>query len=510
MTVQATGEHTGPIQSRSVRAVIAGDLDSSQQGADSDLDVCLDLPLPATLPVDSVSATLCVGTCFHRRSTVRDLRISVDGVRHPATATRMPRLDLFRSLHPALPPEEWSSVARDPSSERDPELRAYRSGFWATIPIGPRAEPGELRLAAVAELGDGRIVTAPLGTVTAVARPERLSIDGPERKGSPLIAVCMTTFNPDLRLFRTQIESLRGQTDPDWVCFISDDCSESGRFEAITDVVAGDDRFVLTRAPERLGFYRNFERVLGLVPDEAELVALCDHDDRWYPDKLETLRAAIGDAELAYSDVRLVDVERAGPGGDPLARPAEQPHEPRIASDLELDRRRVLPVSPPGDRFARCPSRGVPDGISTTTGSRSSPSRSATSLTSIARCTTTCSIPVRSSAGLPPSPRRTSLTSRRGLPGLLERRRGLPDAVALRLLQPRTSSGSSRPDSCSPAARTDLTPSKRRALRRFERGGPLSARLRMACCAPPAGTDRAQRDFRDGEGPRRAGSSGGT
>ena len=221
----------------------------------------------------------------------------------------MPRLDLFRSLHPALPPEEWSSVARDPSSERDPELRAYRSGFWATIPIGPRAEPGELRLAAVAELGDGRIVTAPLGTVTAVARPERLSIDGPERKGSPLIAVCMTTFNPDLRLFRTQIESLRGQTDPDWVCFISDDCSESGRFEAITDVVAGDDRFVLTRAPERLGFYRNFERVLGLVPDEAELVALCDHDDRWYPDKLETLRAAIGDAELAYSDVRLVDVD---------------------------------------------------------------------------------------------------------------------------------------------------------------------------------------------------------
>ena len=56
----------------------------------------------------------------------------------------------------------------------------------------------------------GRIVTAPLGTVTAVARPERPSIDGPERKGSPLIAVCMATFNPDLELFRTQIESLQG------------------------------------------------------------------------------------------------------------------------------------------------------------------------------------------------------------------------------------------------------------------------------------------------------------
>ena len=323
----------------------------------------------------------------------------------------MPRLDLFRSLHPALPPEEWSSVARDPSSERDPELRAYRSGFWATIPIGPRAEPGELRLAAVAELGDGRIVTAPLGTVTAVARPERLSIDGPERKGSPLIAVCMTTFNPDLRLFRTQIESIRGQTDPDWVCLISDDCSESGALRGDHRCRRRGRSVRAARAPERLGFYRNFERVLGLVPDEAELVALCDHDDRWYPDKLETLRAAIGDAELAYSDVRLVDVD-GRVRGETLWRGRRNNHT-NLASLLIsnsivgascLFRRRAI------DSRAAL-SRGVPDGISTTTGLRSSPSRSATSLTSIARCTTTCSIPVRSSAGSPPSPRRTSLTS---------------------------------------------------------------------------------------------------
>ena len=39
------------------------------------------------------------------------------------------------------------------------------------------------------------------------------------------------------------------------------------------------------------------------------LVALCDHDDRWYPDKLETLRGALGDARLVYSDQRLVDAD---------------------------------------------------------------------------------------------------------------------------------------------------------------------------------------------------------
>ncbi|HKG76487.1 MAG TPA: hypothetical protein VKA90_03125, partial [Beijerinckiaceae bacterium] len=40
---------------------------------------------------------------------------------------------------------------------------------------------------------------------------------------------------------------------------------------------------------------------------EAELVALSDHDDRWYPEKLAVLIEAIGDVELAYSDQRLVD-----------------------------------------------------------------------------------------------------------------------------------------------------------------------------------------------------------
>jgi hypothetical protein len=71
--------------------------------------------------------------------------------------------------------------------------------------------------------------------------------------------------------------------------------------------VAGDPRFVVSRADQRLGYYRNFERALGMLPAGAELVALCDHDDRWYPEKLELLRGALGGAQLVYSDQRLVD-----------------------------------------------------------------------------------------------------------------------------------------------------------------------------------------------------------
>ena len=36
-------------------------------------------------------------------------------------------------------------------------------------------------------------------------------------------------------------------------------------------------------------------------------MALCDQDDRWYPEKLEVLRGALGGAQLVYSDQRLVD-----------------------------------------------------------------------------------------------------------------------------------------------------------------------------------------------------------
>jgi glycosyltransferase involved in cell wall biosynthesis len=100
---------------------------------------------------------------------------------------------------------------------------------------------------------------------------------------------------------------LRAQTDRRWVCLVSDDASSSERFEQVRAVIGDDPRFEISRAEERRGHFLNFERVLGMVPADAELVALCDQDDRWYPDKLEALRAGLGDALLVYSDQRLVD-----------------------------------------------------------------------------------------------------------------------------------------------------------------------------------------------------------
>ena len=203
-----------------------------------------------------------------------------------------------------------ASAEHDPDSPRDPELRCYRSGFWGAIPIGPHQWPGEVKLSVEARLADGTTARAPLATIAIVGRapaPARASRPGSTEK--PLIAICMATFNPEIELFRAQVESIRAQTDRSWICLISDDRSEPDRFEAIAETVAGDERFVLSRSDDHLSFYRNFERALAMTPPEAELVALCDHDDRWYPDKLAALRGAIGSAELAYGDLRLVDTD---------------------------------------------------------------------------------------------------------------------------------------------------------------------------------------------------------
>lgn len=274
------------------------------------LEASLDRPLPPSLPVGQGTAAFCVGSCFHRRRRIVDLALSLDGVRHRPQAQRMPRLDVFEALHPTLSPDQATSVERDPESPRDPELRSYRSGFWGTIPIEPQQRPGDLELRAEVRLSDGVRTSAPLGTI-AVVEPRDPPSQGHSHRpgGKPLIAICMATFNSDIDLFRAQVESIRAQTDRDWVCIVSDDCSAPARFKEIANIVADDERFVLSRAERHLSFYRNFERALGLIPPDAGFVALSDHDDRWYPEKLETLRDAIGSAELAYSDLRRVDAD---------------------------------------------------------------------------------------------------------------------------------------------------------------------------------------------------------
>src|SRR5947209_4758652 len=129
-------------------------------------------PLPTSLPVGVGTAVFCYGSCYHRHQAVRDLELLVDGVRHRPAATGMPRRDLYDALQ---------------------EAPAYRSGFWATLPIEPRERPGAVELAAAVRLEDGTEVTEPLATIAVTGREQAPAPPG-AAAGPGLIAICLATF----------------------------------------------------------------------------------------------------------------------------------------------------------------------------------------------------------------------------------------------------------------------------------------------------------------------------
>ena len=257
-----------------------------------ELQLRLETRLPATLPVGRSTAVFCYGHCFAARRHVRRLELLLDGVAHRPLAVGMPRRDLLGTVG---------------DGDREARRRAHRSGFWATLVIPAQAKPGELAIDAAVTLAGGERRRLALGRIQIIDEPQPGRWPGPP-VGRETIVVCMATHEPDLTLFEAQIESLCAQSDPRWVCLVSDDGTGERRWAQMRALLERDERFVALRAPGPAGPYRNFERALSLAPPEARLFALCDQDDRWYPDKLASLRRALGaDAALAFSDLRLVD-----------------------------------------------------------------------------------------------------------------------------------------------------------------------------------------------------------
>jgi glycosyltransferase involved in cell wall biosynthesis len=280
------------------------------QDSGQPLSVRVDAPLPAAVAVGSGTALFVCGTVFHRDALITGLSLVVGGEEQPVTAHRMPRLDLFRSLHPTLDVFALGDTQDDPGSEEDPHLHSYRSGFWGLATLGPGGRE-EVDLGIRARLAGGGVVSAPVARVRRVELEPAPPLPAPPAGEGPLVAICMATFEPPPLLFHEQIESIRRQSHARWVCLISDDCSSPEAYARIRAEVGDDPRFIISRAPRRQGFYANFERALSLVPDDCDYVALADQDDRWYPEKLAVLLDEIGAAQLVYSDARVIDEDGA-------------------------------------------------------------------------------------------------------------------------------------------------------------------------------------------------------
>jgi len=129
--------------------------------------------------------------------------------------------------------------------------------------------------------------------------------------GVPRVAVAMCTYNGAAYL-QAQLNSLLVQTVPLDEIVIGDDGSSDATLSLLNDfaehAVARGIHVDIVRRPRNLGYVLNFADVLQRCT--AEIVFLCDQDDVWCPDRVETYLAKFDSDSsllLLHSDARLVD-----------------------------------------------------------------------------------------------------------------------------------------------------------------------------------------------------------
>lgn len=128
--------------------------------------------------------------------------------------------------------------------------------------------------------------------------------------------ICLAVHAPALDLLERQLDSLRRQTLGDWTAVVGIDGDGDDVRRAVERLCGGDPRLHVVAFPDRVGHYRNFERLLASVPPGARWVALSDQDDDWDATKLETLVGELPTAALVQGEAR---IELRPQDGLPLA-----------------------------------------------------------------------------------------------------------------------------------------------------------------------------------------------
>src|SRR5690606_9869720 len=101
------------------------------------------------------------------------------------------------------------------------------------------------------------------------------------------VEILMATYN-GATYIEEQIRSLQRQTFADWRLLIHDDGSMDATLEIIANYCKQDSRIlVLADGVTGLGAAANFLHLLAHT--DASIVMLCDQDDLWLPDKIETM-----------------------------------------------------------------------------------------------------------------------------------------------------------------------------------------------------------------------------
>lgn len=123
-------------------------------------------------------------------------------------------------------------------------------------------------------------------------------------KKNPLVSVAIATYNGS-KYLQQQMDSILGQTYKNIEIVISDDASTDGTGKIIASYAEKFSRVRFSINEKNIGFMKNFEN--ALLKCSGEFIALCDQDDVWEAHKIERLLDAIGDCDIAASDLSVID-----------------------------------------------------------------------------------------------------------------------------------------------------------------------------------------------------------
>ncbi|WP_309616947.1 glycosyltransferase family 2 protein [Salinibacterium sp.] len=130
----------------------------------------------------------------------------------------------------------------------------------------------------------------------------------------PTISVALGTHNGAAYLGQ-QLTSILNQTMLPAEIVLSDDASIDDTIALAERVVGGAVPLIVIRNRVALGVTGNFEQ--AALACSGELIALCDQDDIWVPERLALMAAEFAsrpDLTLMHSDARLVDSASASLG----------------------------------------------------------------------------------------------------------------------------------------------------------------------------------------------------
>jgi glycosyltransferase involved in cell wall biosynthesis len=124
------------------------------------------------------------------------------------------------------------------------------------------------------------------------------------KNNTALVSIAMATYN-GAQFIEKQLDSLLAQTYNHLEIIISDDGSTDNTIVIIESYIKKFPNISLVKNPNKNGINKNFENAIKHC--KGDFVALCDQDDIWLPQKIETLINNIGSAALVYHNSLFID-----------------------------------------------------------------------------------------------------------------------------------------------------------------------------------------------------------